>query len=366
MEGDKGYMRQALECAQKAKSIAPPNPCVGCVIVKENSILASGWTDPPGGEHAELVALKKARKEDLQGSTLYLTLEPCCHRGRTPPCIDAIVRSGIKRVVIGAIDPDPNIRGKGVERLRKANLNVEVGILEKEIEWDLRAYFYHKKQSRSYTLLKAIQSVDGCVTIDNSSVTSILDDKGKKDSHLLRDQSQAILIGAKTVLHDNPHLTVRHIPNNGSPPLRVVLDRRDTIPLNANVFKTDSVPTLCITSGQKERNEVLLSQGVDTLSWNKSGPIPCSFIQGELAKRDVLQLLVEGGIMTISHFLQERAFNELVVYIGPKILGKKGKRFSDGLMLSSLTESPFLQLTDIRQFDDSLRLTYHHTCPLSS
>ena len=360
MEGDIEYMRKALECAQKARCIAPPNPWVGCVIAKEGEIISSGWTEPPGGEHAELVALKKAAEKNLQGATLYLTLEPCCHRGRTPPCIDAIVSSGIKRVVIGTIDPDSNIRGKGVELLKNGGLEVELGLLEDEIEKDLRSYFHHKRHESSYTVIKVVQSVDGCVKAENSAALSIIGTEAGKNSHILRNQSQALLIGAKTILHDNPHLTVRHAPLEGSPPLRVVLDHHDTVPLNANIFKTENAPTLCITSGRKERNELLLSQGVDILSWTKPGAISCSFIQKELAKRGVLQLLIEGGIMTISHFLQEKAFHELVVYVGPKILGKSGKRFSRGMSLSSFAESPLLNLVDTQQFDDSVRLTYRH------
>jgi len=353
-------MEKALECAQKARCIAPPTPWAGCVIAKDRTILSSGWTEPPGGEHAELVALKKLSNKNLQGATLYLTLEPCCHRGRTPPCIDAIISSGIKRVVIGTTDPDPNIRGKGVELLQNAGLEVELGLLEEKIEKNLRSYFHHKRHGSSYTVIKVVQSIDGCVKAENSAALSIIGTEAGKDSHYLRNQSQALLIGAKRVLHDNPHLTVRHVPLEGSPPLRVVLDHHDTIPLNANIFKTENASTLCITSGRKERNELLLSQGVDTLSWNKPGPISCSFIQKELAKRGVLQLLIEGGIITISHFLQEKAFHELVIYTGPKILGKGGKRFSEGLSLSSFAESPFLNLVDTQQFGDSIRLTYHH------
>jgi diaminohydroxyphosphoribosylaminopyrimidine deaminase/5-amino-6-(5-phosphoribosylamino)uracil reductase len=205
-----------------------------------------------------------------------------------------------------------------------------------------------------------VQSIDGCVKAENSASLSIVGVQAGEDSHRLRNQSQALLIGAKTVLHDNPHLTVRHIPLEGPPPLRVVLDHHDTIPLNANIFKTEAAPTLCITSGRKERNELLLSQDVDILSWNKPDPISCSFLQKELAKRGVLQLLIEGGIMTISHFLQTKAFHELVVYIGPKILGKGGKRFSKGMSLSSFAESPLLNLVNTEQFGDSVRLTYHH------
>jgi len=351
-------MKRALECARKARCVAPPHPWVGCVIAKEGTVLSSGWTEPPGGEHAELVAIKKASGIDLQGATLYLTLEPCCHRGRTPPCIDAITASGVKQVVIGITDPDPNVRGKGVKQLQRAGIEVQTGLLKEEIEEELVSYLHYMRKNSSYTVLKTVQSVDGTIRTANPSALSIIDHEAEEDAHRLRNHSQAVLIGAKTVLQDNPHLTVRHTPLKGPPPLRVVIDSHDTIPLNANIFKTDVAPTLCITSGKKERNELLLSKGVDTLSWNSPKAVSCSFIQKELAQRKILQLLVEGGAMTLSHFLQEQAFHELIVYIGPKILGKEGARFSEGVQLSSFTESPVLRLVNSCQLGNSVRLTY--------
>jgi len=346
---DTEYMQQALSYAQKSRYITHPEPWVGCIIEKDDEILGCGASEKAGGEHAEVVAIHAAKQAgfSLKGATLYITFEPCCHRGRTPPCIDAIIRAEIHRVVIGRTDPAT--KGRGVERLRKSGCEVEVGVLEEAVSHELRSYIYYTQHQSSYTVLKVVQSIDGCILGEKSWR---IGDEAKKDAHMLRNSSQAILISAHNVLHNNPNLTVDYAPLQGPAPLRVVLDRNDTLPLNAHIFQTEIAPTLCITSGNRNRNTALTNQGVDTISWNKPGSISIPFVQNELAKRGVLQLLVEGD--AVSHFVEKQKFNELIVYVSPHLMGTSGKHISESWRVPSLP----LMLNQVERLDDSVKMSF--------
>jgi len=346
-------MKHALECSTQARTLSPPAPWIGCVIADEEKIIAQACSEHSKGEHAEVLALSQVRDRNLEAATMYLTLEPCCHRGRTPPCIDAIIESGIRHVVIATQDPDENLRGRGIAQLREKGLDVEVGVLENEIKHELRSYFHHRRHKRSYTVLTITETLDGC--LPTHSKDQWISSKESIDKHLMRNESQAIVVDARTILKSNPLLTVRHSPLQGKAPLRVIIDRDDIVPINAQVFQTKTAPTLCITSGNVNRNKLLLKQGVETLSWNKPGHISCRFIQQELAKRDVLQMLVEGEGITMDSFIREQAFHELIIYVRPQLAGKAGHHLSTSLPNLHL---PALHLKKTLTLEDTVCLHY--------
>lgn len=351
-------MEKAVLLAQHARFISAPNPWVGCVIEENNRCLSEGFTQAPGKAHAESEALEKVQGMDLSRATLYVTLEPCCHYGKTPPCTENIIRSGIKTVVIGLIDPDPKVQGKGVLALQRAGITVRSGVLEHKISEQLEPYLIHRTQKIPSTVLKIAQSIDGRSAAVDGSSQWITGDEARHDSHNLRHLSQAILVGAGTILRDNPQLTVRYTPLKGPAPLRVVVDPLDKVPITAGIFQTArSTPTLCISSGTQERRDALANLGVETISCEQN-PVPCAWIQQQLAERGVLQLLVEGGSMTIGRFFQERAFQKVVVYVGPIILGATGTPSFGALTIPTLDQAPRLILKETRRLGDSVALHY--------
>lgn len=354
---DNFFMEKALSLAEESRFIAPPNPWVGCVIAEGSSILATGSTQQPGHEHAEMIALRNARNYPLEQATLYVTLEPCCHQGKTGPCTNAIIRSGIRTVVIGIQDPDIQVHGRGIQMLKDAGITVRTSVLKEKIQKQLQPYLFHRTYHTPYTIIKIAQTVDGNIAASDGSSQWITGKKARQDVHSLRNQCQAILVGTNTAILDNPALTVRHTPLQGPPPLRVVIDLNQTIPFEHTLFQTARhTPTLCIVSNTSYASK-LAQCNVETLIWKNSGSIPCSWIQQELANRGVLQLLIEGGGRTISHFMQEDAWNELIVYIGPKLLGASTKRPCQWVC-SSINEATELSLLDSQRFDNTIKLRY--------
>src|SRR5207302_7203801 len=218
-----------LEVAERGRGSTAPNPIVGAVIEREGEIVGEGWHERRGEAHAEVNALRAAG-ERARGATLVVTLEPCAHHGRTPPCVDAIIEAGIARVVIGVEDPDPNVSGKGIAALREAGIDVEVGALAEEVAAQLAPYLKHRSTGRPWLVLKLAASVDGRTAAPDGSSEWITGDEARTDAHRLRAESDAVIIGAGTVRADDPSLTVRHV--EGRDPLRVVLG---TAPAEAKV-----------------------------------------------------------------------------------------------------------------------------------
>ncbi len=286
MTEDEIWMSQAVELGQEVRATTSPNPWVGAVIVPAgDEPAAEGATQPPGGPHAEAVALELAG-ETARGGTLYVTLEPCAHQGRTPPCADAVIAAGVRRVVVGVLDPDPNVSGKGVERLREAGVQVDVGVLAGEVEESLAPYLAHRRTGRPWVVLKLAATLDGRIAAPDGSSRWITGPEARADVHQLRAESDAVLVGAGTVRADDPALTVRDAA--GTDPLRVVLGE---IPPGSRVE-----PAL-IHTGEPE----------DLLY--------------DLGKRGVVQLLVEGGARVAWLFHQRRLVDQYVIYYAPALLG---------------------------------------------
>jgi len=275
-------MRRALELAWSVRASTSPNPWVGAVIDPGGF---EGATQPPGGPHAEIVALEQAG-DAARGATLVVTLEPCAHHGRTPPCVDAIIEAGIARVVVGIEDPDPNVRGRGIARLRDAGIEVDVGVLADEVGAQLAPYLKHRSTGRPWLVLKLAASVDGRTAAPDGSSQWITGEEARADAHRLRAESDAVIVGAGTVRTDDPSLTVRHV--EGSDPLRVVLGKA---PSDAKVH-----PAL---EFEGDLVEVL----------------------DELGRRGVLQAVVEGGPTVAGAFHRAGLVDRYVVYLAPALFG---------------------------------------------
>ena len=282
---DERMMRLAVDTACTARLRSRPNPWVGAVVVAQNGEVFTGATLEPGNAHAEIVALNAAAHH-AQGSTLFSTLEPCNHTGRTGPCTQAIIDAGVSRVVVGTLDPDSKVSGSGVQHLRNAGLTVDVGILEQEVKQQLAAYLHHRATGRPFVVLKMASTIDGRIAAADGSSKWITGETARKRVHQLRAESDAIVVGAGTVRADDPSLTVRDA--DGPSPRRIVLG---TIDASAKVHPctqwTGTLPDL-----------------LDTLG-----------------KEGVVQLLVEGGARVAASFHRERLINQYIMHIAPVIAG---------------------------------------------
>lgn len=285
---DDQMMQRAIAAAARSRTVSPPNPWVGCVIVTTDGQTFEGSTEAPGSRHAEIVALDAARaaKADLAGATVFTTLEPCSHHGRTPPCVDALIAAGVSRVVSALTDPDPKVAGQGFAQLRAAGITVDVGEGSRAAADQLRAYLHHRRTGRPFVVLKMASTLDGRTAAADGSSQWITGDEARRSAHQLRAESQAIVVGAGTVRTDDPSLTTRLV--DGPSPRRVVLG---SAPADAKVHPCTE--------------------------W--TGPLPDLLEQ--LGRDGVVQLMVEGGARVAASFHRENLVDRYVLYMAPAFMG---------------------------------------------
>lgn len=311
-------MQQALDLAAKGMLDVSPNPLVGCVIVKDNVIVGQGYHQRHGEAHAEILALQAAGAK-AKGATMYLTLEPCNHHGKTPPCAPAIVKAGIKEIHIATLDPNPLVNGQGVAYLLQQGLTIHIGSLEDEAK-KLNAIFFHYMQTkRPYVIAKWAMSLDG-KTVTGNEDRNITSPDTQQNAHLLRQQVDAILIGAETARADNPSLTVRH-PDIAihKHPLRIILSTKGDLPLSLKLFdQTLPGKTLLIVTEEPNAEMQLLWQQ-HSIQWLKITDL--SSLLDHLGALQITSLLVEGGMTVLQQFFRENLINKVRVYIAPMILG---------------------------------------------
>jgi len=307
------YMRRALELAALAREWVSPNPMVGCVIVHEGLIIGEGFHQKYGGPHAEVNAVADVKDQSLLSeSTVFVSLEPCSHFGKTPPCADLLVNLNVKKVVICNLDPNPLVSGRGVKRLREAGIEVETGILEKEGEWLNRRFFKAMRMKMPYIIIKWAETADGFVAAKDGSPVKISNSVVDFNVHRWRAEEDAILVGFNTVINDNPQLTNRLWPE-GKNPVRVIIDQALELSLENKIFD-ESAPTLILNSikNQKEGHPDYLK-------------IEGDFLQNAmlaLAQKGIHSILVEGGPKTINSFFEAGLYDEIRVIKSHLILGE--------------------------------------------
>lgn len=311
--------------AAKGRRWVSPNPMVGAVLVKDGEVIGSGYHKRFGWPHAEVEALK--RFDRCPGNaTLYVNLEPCCHHGKTPPCTKRILEAGVRRVVVGVLDPNPLVRGRGVEELRKHGLDVTVGVLEERCRELNRVFFYWMERSLPWVTLKWAQSLDGRIATRYGDSRWISSEQSRRMAHALRSEHEAVLVGASTVRTDDPSLTVRH--TKGRNPLRVILASDLNIPLGAKVLDTGPGEKACWVACSEpvdpQRAADLEKRGARLLVCPRGagGGVDLNHLLRELAREGVSSLLVEGGARTITSFLKAGLVQRVVCFVAPMLLGE--------------------------------------------
>lgn len=351
MTADVKFMKAALAIAKKGIGKVEPNPAVGCVIVKENKTVGKGYHKKFGSSHAEINALKNCKKSPAD-ATMYVTLEPCCHYGKTPPCTNAIIKAGIRKVVAAAKDPTKKINGKGLKILKKAGIEVKTDVCKKEAQLLNAPFFKFARTKKPWVIIKWAQSADGFLARTGKK-RWITNSESRKDIHKIRRKVQAILVGINTVLQDNPLLTAR--PSADRQPLRIVLDSRLKIPLNCNLIKTAQKTPVCIfTTTDKAK---IKQKGVETVKVAKyKGKINLKTVLARLGKRNIQQILVEGGEKVITSFLKQNLTDEIIVYTSNKKLAENGKVKTSQIMKKSYNRLK-KNYSDKKLFDKDIRLT---------
>ncbi len=344
-------MKTALSLARRGSYKTHPNPRVGAVLVKHGRIIGRGSHEYFGGPHAEVNAVRGARGE-VSGSTLYVTLEPCAYFGKTPPCADFIVSQGIKEVWIGSIDPNPLVSGKGVKILKKAGLRVKTGMMKRECDaLNADLYCWIKKQM-PYVIVKAAQSLDGKIATRIGESRWITDKPARVFSHKLRAASDAILVGANTVLRDDPSLGVRHVKCTRQP-VKVILDSQLRVSPQAKIFskKIQSRVILAVTKRAVESRRKLFKGKAEVLEVKeKNGRVDLRALLSVLGKRGFLRVMIEGGGEVIAEALKEKLVHEVYFFIAPKLIGGR-KAFSSvaGVGIAHLKNAVSIEKADVRR-----------------
>jgi diaminohydroxyphosphoribosylaminopyrimidine deaminase / 5-amino-6-(5-phosphoribosylamino)uracil reductase len=321
---DRRYMKRTIALAEKGIGLASPNPSVGCLIVRENEIIGSGWHEYDLMDHAEIRALRQTSGRS-QNATAYVTLEPCCHQGRTPPCADRLIEAGIARVVVAATDPNPLVSGRGIERLRSAGIRVDVGLMAEQAGKVIEPFACHIATGLPFVISKIGMSLDGKAGTGRPEGRWITSPEGREFTHHLRLRVDALLVGVGTVLADDPELTYRGNTRKGRSLLRVILDPNLRTPPDAKILQTVAqAPVLlfCDQKAPKDRRRELENRGAEIIA----GPmleeeLDLNAVLKELGKKKILGLLVEGGGRTHWTFLSHKLVDAFYFIIAPLVLG---------------------------------------------
>lgn len=322
MTTDEKYMKRALELAAQAKGHTSPNPMVGAVIVKDGRIIGEGYHHKAGQPHAEVNAVQSA-EESVKGATIYVTLEPCSHYGKTPPCSDLIIRSGFNKVVVASVDPNPLVAGRGIQRIRDAGIEVEVGVCEKESVRLNEVFNYFITTQRPFVHMKYAMTLDGKIATETGQSKWISSEKSREHAHRLRGELSGIMAGIGTVLKDNPQLTCR-VPGYSNP-VRIVVDSQLRIPLDSAVLTNQlEAKTIILTTrfASEEKLTALEKMGVEVIKVKASEKrIDLYEAMNVLGKKGIDSILLEGGAQLNASALEADIVNKLTVYIAPKLVG---------------------------------------------
>jgi len=353
-------MRRALELSKKAVGFVNPNPLVGAVIVKDNRIIGEGYHEYFGGPHAEVNAFANAT-EDVEGATIYVTLEPCSHFGKTPPCADAIVRNKISKVVIGMIDPNPLVAGKGIEILKNNGIEVITGILEMEIKKTNEIFIKYISKKLPFCIMKTAMTLDGKIATAIGDSKWISNEKSRAYVHELRQRVTGIMVGIGTVLSDDPELTTRREDKLSINPIRIIIDSKARLPLDSKVLKCDEkTKTIIVTTefAKGSKLEAIKQKGAEVIvTPSKNNRVDLNYLMKELGDMGIDSILIEGGSTLNYSALEEGIVDKVITFISPKIFGgTSGKTPVGGEGIKHVKDSIMLTDTQVTRFDEDIMI----------
>jgi diaminohydroxyphosphoribosylaminopyrimidine deaminase/5-amino-6-(5-phosphoribosylamino)uracil reductase len=353
---DESYIKLTLEIAKKGIGFVSPNPLVGAVLVKEGKIIGAGYHQKYGEAHAEVNAINSA-SESVEGATLFVNLEPCSHFGKTPPCVDALLESKIKKVVIGTLDMNPIVCGNGIQKLKDNGVEVKVGILENECVELNKFFFKNVTKKTPYVTLKSAITIDGKIADASFQSKWITSTASRKQVHKLRNEYDAVLIGANTVNKDDPQLTVRLV--EGRNPKRIILDPNLKSCIDRKIFHSEK-NVLLVTSVEKKNSpkvKALQELGVKILfaRTDEQKQFRLKTVLKKIGDENITSILVEGGAKVYNSFIKENLFDEMQIFIAPKLLGS-GIQFLSDFGIKEMSKARKLSLHSFEKYDDDLLL----------
>ena len=355
---DHAFMARALQLAERGRDTAPPNPNVGCVIVKGGRIIGEGFHAKAGEPHAERVAMN-ACTESPEGATVYVTLEPCAHQGRTGPCADALVEARVGRVVAALEDPYPRVRGQGFAKLRSAGIRVDVGCMAAQAEETHRSFLHRIRSGRPWIRIKAAASLDGRIALANGASQWITGEAARRDVHALRARSAAMLTGIGTVMADDPELTVRHVACTRQPK-RILVDSRLDVAPTAKILQ--GAPAIVFTASRDEaRRKRIAATGAEIVEAPedpaKPGKTDLGAVARLIAERDIADVTVETGSRLNGSLLAAGVVDEIVLYLAPMLPGDAAQGLFSLPELKSLDAAIRPRIVDVRQVGEDIRIT---------
>lgn len=358
---DEKQMKRAIKLAEKGRGRTSPNPMVGAVLVKNDKVIAEGFHEAAGKPHAEAVALQKAG-DGAKNSTLYVTLEPCCIWGRTPPCVGMIVSAKVAKVVVGMIDPNPKVSGKGIRQLEMAGVEVETGLLAGEIARQIETYIRYMSSGHPFVLLKAGASLDGRLATSRGDSKWITSEESRLRVHQIRNEYDAVLVGIGTVLNDNPLLTVRLESKKTKNPVRVIIDSLARIPFSAQVVSTaKEVPTILATTEQASMEKIRTLQELGlgiVITGSKNGHVDLEQLLAKLAERDITSLMVEGGSRLNGALFEAGLVDKLVFFYSPMLIGgQEAPAMIGGKGTETLSGALKLEISQVERVGEDIMVT---------
>lgn len=353
---DLRHMTRALELARRGLFSTHPNPRVGCVIVKDGQVVGEGWHERAGEAHAEIVALAAAGAK-ARDATLYVTLEPCCHQGRTPPCTDALIAAGVRRVVAAMQDPSPQVAGSGFTQLRKAGIETSFGVLETEAQLLNRGFISRMTRGRPWLRIKLGMSLDGRIAAPNGESRWITGESAREDVHRLRAEAGAVMTGIGTVLADDPALNVR-LPGEWAAPVRIVLDSRLRMPVSARMLALPG-RTVILTSASEgcDTGQALTGAGAELQHLPAvAGRLDLRSALERLGRLQLNELLVEAGPTLTGALLEADLADELIIYLAPCLLGDRAPGIATLPQINTLAQRLPLHIDDVRAIGTDWRI----------
>lgn len=326
METEERFMWMALDLARQGQGKTSPNPMTGAVVVKDGEVVGTGFHESAGTEHAEIIALREAG-EKAEGAVLYVNLEPCCHYGRTPPCVEAIIEAGVRKVVISTTDPNPLVSGKGIKRMEEAGVKVKSGVLEDKARQLNEVFFKYITSKTPFVILKSALTLDGKIATRTGKSRWITGGKSREFVHYLRSISDAVMVGINTVIEDDPQLNVRLVDNVSHSPSRIIIDSRGKLPLNSKVVQTSPETRTILVTTELAKDEDLLKleqSGVEIIKLpSKDNRVDLELLMKKLGEREISLVLVESGGNLNYSLLEKGLVDKIYIFIAPLLFGGK-------------------------------------------